>query len=136
MALGFLIIPSFGMAQVADQVKTGYRVVLDCKDGDPIKGTLNSEGKEEISCTFSDFMRQVDHIIGLLLFVATFLAVISFVYAGFRLIFSGGNEDAVKQAKHIFLNVVVGLVLAYGAWLIVHFFVTTVGVKPDYTLLK
>ena len=125
-------VPMVGLAEtVPEQRQSGYKVILSCEDGDVIPGS-NGEHK----CTFTDFMRQIDHLISLLLYIAVLLAIISFVYAGFKLIFSGGNEEALKHAKHIFWNVVVGLVLAYGAWIIVHFITTTVGLDDDYTLLQ
>lgn len=135
-AMGIItLVPMMGMAaQAAEQAQDGYKVILDC-EGDSGSKEIPGSGGEK-PCGFTDFMRQVDHVISLLLYVAVVLAVISFVYTGFKLIFSGGNEDAIKHAKHIFWNVLVGLVLAYGAWIIVHFVVTTLGVKDGYTLLK
>lgn len=130
-----MILPTLAFAEtMPEQRKDGYKVILDCKGDSGAKDIPGSNGEKP--CGFNDFMRQIDHIISLLLYVAVVLAVISFVYAGFKLIFSGGNEDALKHAKHIFWNVLVGLVLAYGAWIIVHFITTSVGLNDDYTLLK
>ena len=76
-------------------------------------------------------MTLFDRIITLLLYTATILAVISFVYAGYLLLFSGGSEEALTSAKHIFTSVLVGIVLAYGAWIIVRFVLVSFGVNKD-----
>jgi hypothetical protein len=133
--IGVFFLPILSSAQVAEQARDGYSVVVPCKGGKPIPGATGG-GSSEKQCDFRDLLAQIDHLVSLLLYVAVLLSVISFVYAGFKLIFSGGNEDALKHAKHIFVNVLIGLVLAYGAWIIVHFITTTLGVNPNYTLLK
>ena len=86
-------------------------------------------------CGWTDLIAQVNQIITFLLYFATLLATISFIYAGFLLITSGGNTGKVEQAKEIFWNVVVGLVLAYLAWLIVHLLLATFGVSSSWSLL-
>jgi type IV secretory pathway VirB2 component (pilin) len=129
-----LLAPAAGFGQqAAEQTKPGYQVVIECEGK---SNTTPIPGTNEKKCDFTDFMNQIDKIIKLLLYVAVLLAIISFVYAGFKMIFSGGNEEAVKLAKHIFINVVVGLVLVYGAWIIVHFIVTTLGVNKGYSLIE
>ncbi len=135
--MGALLIPAVSFAQNPGQ--RGYYILKFNCTGLPIAGTASSGGGSgERTCNFKDFMVLIDRIINLLLYVATILAVISFVYAGFKLLFSGGNEDAIKHAKFIFINVLIGLVLAYGAWLIVRFVLTTLGVKrnQDYTFIE
>ena len=128
--LTFFVAPHFVLA-ADDPGGSGYFLLdFECTG----KEILGANGEKE--CNFKDFMGLLNRFITLLLYIAVLLAVISFVYAGFRLIFSGGNEDAIKHAKHIFLNVLVGLVLAYGAWLIIHFIVITLGVKDGYDLLR
>ena len=129
--VGTLLVPAFSFAQNPGQ--KGYYILNFKCTGDIIAG---SNG--ERTCNFKDFMVLVDRIVTLLLYIATILAVISFVYAGFKLLFSGGNEEAIKDAKHIFVSVLIGLVLAFGAWMIVRFVLVTLGVKEDskYTLIE
>jgi|GEM_PF-3109721 len=119
-----------------DPKSKGYYLLNFKCTGGPIIGTGNGDDAEQ-KCNFNDFMTLFDRIITLLLYTATILAVISFVYAGYLLLFSGGSEEALKSAKHIFTSVLVGLVLAYGAWIIVRFVLDSLGVKKDqgYTLI-
>ena len=124
---GTAFLPVTAIAQT--EPGKGYQLLVPCK-GKPLKGV------GENTCTFIDLMTLIDRIIQLMLYLAMILAVISFIYAGFKLLFSGGNEEAISTAKHIFWSVLIGLVLAYGAWVIVHFLLTTLGVKTGYTLLS
>jgi hypothetical protein len=119
-----------------DPKSKGYYLLNFKCTGGPIIGTGKGDDAEQ-KCIFKDFMTLFDRIITLLLYTATILAVISFVYAGYLLLFSGGSEEALKSAKHIFTSVLVGLVLAYGAWIIVRFVLDSLGVKKDqgYTLI-
>jgi len=119
------------LAEGSKPTQDGY-FLLDFKcSGEEI---INSEQ----TCNFKDFMTLFGRIITLLLYIAITLGVISFVYAGYLLLFSGGNEEALKHAKHIFWNVVVGLVLAYGAWVIVYFVIEAVGGvrSPEYNMVR
>lgn len=129
---GAIFVPAYTFAQ--EPGNKGYHLIQPCADGEkPLPGSGT-----EFACGFTDLMELIDRIITLLLYVAVVLSIISFVYAGYLLLFSGGNEEALKHAKHIFMSVLVGLVLAYGAWIIVRFVLVSLGVKKgqDYTLIE
>lgn len=130
LLIAFLLVPVISFAQDKPE-DDGYKIIIDCTEGEEI-----IKGGGEQKCGWSDFIKQINKIITLLLYIAVLLSVISFIYAGFKMIFSGGNEEAVKSAKHIFWNVVVGLVLVYAAWLIVNFVLTSFGVPKEYRLLE
>ena len=72
-------------------------------------------------CTFNDLLVLVNNVVKFV-FVALVvpIAAIAFAYAGFLLIFSGGDTSKREKAKKIFWGVVWGLVIAAAAWLIVH----------------
>lgn len=72
-------------------------------------------------CNFNYFMMLINKLVNFLLFrIFVPLAAIMFCYAGFLLLFSGGNSSKLERAKSIFANVALGLVFAAGAWLIIH----------------
>lgn len=48
------------------------------------------------------------------------IAAIMFAWAGLLLVTSGGSESRATEAKTIFTNVVIGLVIAAAAWLIIN----------------
>lgn len=70
-------------------------------------------------CGFSDFVTLIGNVIDVLLYAATFLAAISFAYAGFLYVTSGGSPGKISQATGIFKNVAVGYLVALSAWLLV-----------------
>ena len=79
-------------------------------------------------CEFKHILELINTIINFILFViAVPLSAIMFAYAGFLLVFSGGSSEKMSQAKSIFLNVVIGLVIVAAAWLIVHTILNIVG---------
>ncbi len=70
-------------------------------------------------CGFSDFITLIGNIIDVLLYAASFLAAISFAYAGFLYVTSGGSSSKISEATGIFKNVAVGYFVALSAWLII-----------------
>ena len=92
---------------------------------------------ESDPCTFAHLMELVHRIIRFLLFsVAMPLAAIAFVYAGFLFMFHGDNEAKRSQAKKIFLNVLIGLIIALAAWLIVTLILDALVTKSAFRLLE
>jgi len=55
------------------------------------------------------------------IYIAVFLSAVLFAWAGFRYITAGGESSHASEAKKIFWNVGIGLVLMLSAWLIVDF---------------
>lgn len=78
-----------------------------------------TEGSE---CGFKDLITLVNDVVKFVfVYLAVPIAAIMFVYAGFQMITAGGESaHSREKAKHIFTNAVIGLVLAAGAWLIIH----------------
>ena len=52
------------------------------------------------------------------------LAVIIIIYAGFKWMTAGGNEDQVGDAKKMIIQAVIGLTIIFLAWVIASFVVT------------
>lgn len=53
------------------------------------------------------------------IFIAVFLSAFLFAWAGWKYLTSVANPGEVQQAKDIFFNVAVGLVIIVGAWLVI-----------------
>ena len=61
-------------------------------------------------------------------YMATPIAAIMFAYAGFIMVTAGEESSSAKtKAKGIFLNTVIGFVLALAAWLIVRLLLEILG---------
>ena len=86
---------------------------------------------------------QLCHLFAMLINIVTFLficlvppmAVLGIVGAGLSVMFAGGDPSKLKRAKDIMKNTVIGLVLIYGAWVIVSSILTVIGVV-DWTGLQ
>ena len=100
--------------------------VLDNPTGDPI-----TEGQ----------CRSVSIYVVLLLNVANYLfgivgalALLFFIYGGFTLILSRGSPEQVKKGTEIVAAAVIGLVVVFGAYMLVKFLGTAVGLKGNFML--
>ena len=82
----------------------------------------NGDGRLVIPSVFggiSIVARWINFILGLI----GIFAVIAIIYAGIRLITHFGDEEATTQAKNIIMGAVIGLILAFSSWTIIHYFI-------------
>lgn len=86
-------------------------------------------------CTFAHFIQLIKNVITALITISTFLATAAFAYAGFKLLASGGNENAKNEAKRIFTKVLIGYLWILGAWLIVYT-ITSVLLNTGFSALQ
>ncbi len=85
-------------------------------------------------CTFEKLVKLGINFMNFLIILAVPLAVISFVFAGFKLVTSAGSESNKTEAKKILTNTGLGLVIVLAAWLIVKTILISL-LKEDYSLL-
>ncbi len=64
------------------------------------------------------------------------LALGAFVYGGFVLILSQGNPEKVKQGTGAMINAVIGLLIAFGGYVIVSYLGEILKLKSEFGLLK
>lgn len=77
-------------------------------------------------CGFNELMELINNVIKFLLFtIATPLAALIFVYAGFKLLTSGGSAESMTTAKKILKNLIIGYVIALSAWLVINTILTS-----------
>jgi len=82
-------------------------------------------------------MDMINKIINYMLFVLALpIAAIMFAYAGFMLILSGGESSKRTKAKEIFMNVLIGLIVAAACWLIVNAILSIVGYDGSWIGFK
>lgn len=82
-------------------------------------------GWNEVSFIFNDILKS-------LIYIGVFAAACMVAYAGFTLIKGYGDPAAVKKARKIFKNIVLGMILLLGAYFIVDLFLTQLGVAPEF----
>jgi 4-amino-4-deoxy-L-arabinose transferase-like glycosyltransferase len=102
------------------------RIVPDC-------GTVTINGvTTSAPCNLCHFFLLIANIFDFIAYkLAPPMAVMMFLLAGVLFLTSGGSEDRASQAKKIFLNALIGLILVYFSWLIVHTLINVIGKKID-----
>jgi hypothetical protein len=121
LILAFFVAPSFSFSA---------GLVPEC-------GQVKIDGKEMCIWGWNELLGLINNIINFI-FTKMILpiAAIMFTYAGFKVVGSGGDEESYKKGKEIFMNVVIGLVIALSAWLIVHTILFLVGFDDSWFLSK
>ena len=79
-------------------------------------------------CTICHFFIMIDRWIDRALFlIVPPLAALMIAIGGGMYIFSQGKPEMISQAKKLFTSVIIGLIIIYGAWVIVNTFLTAIG---------
>ena len=81
----------------------------------------------EKPCDFDFLVEMAQNIIRFLIIIGGSLGAVSFAYAGWLYLTSGGNPGKVTAAKDIFIKVIIGFIFMIAAWLIVTLIVNTLG---------
>ena len=110
---------------------TGDTQIIPCGRAQPSTDPKADVVWKDHPCDFGDLVTLAKNIMDFIMFFSIPLSAILFAYAGFRLIFSGGNETEIKKAKAIFWDVVIGLVVVLAAWLIVYTIATALVSSSD-----
>ena len=71
-------------------------------------------------CNFNDFIIVIGRIVNGTVILISVWAAISFMYAGYAYLTSGGNEQKVSYAKQIFTKVLIGYIIILTAWLFIY----------------
>ncbi len=91
-------------------------------------GLVPCDGSVANPCGFKQIGDLINTVIGFIFKnIVLPLAAIMFAYAGFLLVTSGGETSKREEAKKIFTNVTIGLVIAAAAFLIVQTVLVIVG---------
>ncbi len=87
----------------------------------PCNTEVDATGSFKNPCGINNLLELINNVINFLLFyISAPLAAILFAYSGFLLLTGGGESGKRSQAKSIFINVIIGFVVAMAAWLIIH----------------
>ncbi len=119
----FLIVSVFVfMILVLPMLTTAYSF------GDPLVPCDNSQGQP---CDFNAILALVNNLITFTLkYMVVPICAIMFAYAGFKLVTAGEESASAKtEAKNIFTNAALGLIIALAAWLIIKTILVILGYK-------
>ncbi|MDP3645992.1 MAG: hypothetical protein Q8R25_02800 [bacterium] len=70
-------------------------------------------------CTVCNLATLAQNILNTGIFIAVFLSAVLFAWAGVKMLANQTNPGGKDEAKKIFFNVMVGLLIILGAWLLV-----------------
>ncbi len=70
-------------------------------------------------CTICDIAQTAQNILNTGIFVAVFLSAILFAWAGWKYLTNVASSSGVSEAKTLFGNVLIGLFVILGAWIVI-----------------
>ncbi len=82
-------------------------------------GLVPCGGPGEESCQMCHVAQLVNGVISWLVMILGTIAAIIIVYAGFKLVTSGGNQHAKEEAKELINNMLIGYVIVLAGWLLI-----------------
>jgi len=83
-------------------------------------------------CGLNDFVNLFVDAANYLFGIVGALALLFFIYGGVLWLTAGGKAEQIERGKKVLIGAVIGLVIVFGAWLIVQFVMTALGVKPEF----
>lgn len=124
ISLGLLIVvitPNLTLAQLSDPpaTSTSTRTATSTATRTPPAPSWNGQISITNKSGVNDIGGVASKVIVWLLAVIAMVAAIVIIYAGILLVFNGGNEARIKQAKTTLTWAIVGLVVAIGAFALV-----------------
>lgn len=84
-------------------------------------GLVPCGGIGQSSCQTCDVVKLTNNVFQWLVIVLGTFAAIIIIYAGVKLVTSGGNQSAMESAKSMITNVIIGYVIILAAWLAIDF---------------
>lgn len=96
-------------------------------------------GGPDCPCTLCHFFLMLQRIVNYLLFsIAPILAVLMIVIGGAMMMSAYASQsgaEKINQSRKLFGAIVVGLIIIYGAWILINMFLATIGVA-EWTGLR
>jgi hypothetical protein len=84
-------------------------------------GFVPCGGPGEQPCQTCHVIDLVNNVLSWLVVILGTFAAIMIVYAGFKLVTSGGNQAAMQSAKDIMSNIIIGYIIVLAGWLMIDF---------------
>ncbi len=89
-------------------------------------------GKENYGgCGWAELGPIVNELLKNIMMLGIFIGVLMIMYAGTVLVRGQGSPASRTQARNIFINIVIGMILLVGSYYIVEFILDTLGTSPE-----
>lgn len=102
-------------------------LILECALEDPNKGGYCNN--------INAFLLQGIIIGKYLLGIAGSLALLAFIYGGVLMLASFGNQERFKEGRKALVAAATGLVIAFGAYLLIGLVLDALGVQGDFRII-
>ena len=103
-----------------------YEGIVPCGKSFPVPG---EDCEVQFPCKLCHFFVMFDGIIDFVLInIIVPIAVLMIVVGGVMFLFAGANPNLVAKGKSIMTSVVIGLIIIFGAWLFISFFLSFLNV--------
>lgn len=80
-------------------------------------GAIAANGQN--ACTLCELANTAQNILNTAIYILVVLSAVLFAWAGFKMLFSGGDTGEYAAGKRIFGNVIIGLLILLCGWLVV-----------------
>ncbi len=84
-------------------------------------GLVPCGGIGEQPCQSCDVVNLVNNVIQWLVVVLGTIAALVIIYAGVKLVMSGGNQAAMEESKSMITNIIIGYIIVLSGWLLIDF---------------
>ncbi len=84
-------------------------------------GLVPCGGIGEQPCQSCDVVNLVNNVIQWLVVVLGTIAALVIIYAGVKLVISGGNQAAMEESKSMITNIIIGYIIVLSGWLLIDF---------------
>lgn len=107
-----------------------FPIVRPCQGGPQIPDTNERE------CNLKDAVAVTNRIIKAMLMLSVPAILIASVYTGYLFLTAGENTGKVKEARKIFTNVAIGVIIILLAWLVIRIITQNLGLNEAYNPLQ
>ena len=120
----------FALAQSSQAQAQDSKFIPQCVLDAPTGNPTDEGGCRSISIYIILMFNVVNYLFG----IVGALALLFFIYGGFTMILSRGNAEQTQKGIAIISAAIIGLVVVFGAYMLVRFLGTVVGLKSSYSL--
>src|ERR1051325_3277782 len=119
-AFSLIIFFSLGASFVAAQEPDEFANTPDSTSNmpdstsNPVKITIDNPFKKGVGDTLFDLAQAI--VNNIILPIGGVVAVVAFIYSGFKYVMARGNENEIKEAHRALLYTAIGTALLLGAW--------------------
>lgn len=83
--------------------------------------------------TLDDFVVMAVNAAKWILGIVGSLSLIMFIYGGVMFLISAGSSETISKAKKVIIAAVVGLIIVFASWLVIHFVLQTLNPNINWT---